>query len=127
MRPVYPTYRVLADLAGVTQRQAAEYLTVSERTVEAWSIGVRWPRDESLELLIQLVERIEAVSAELMAGADADRAAGRRVRIRIYETDGEAMRAHGLPYIGCYLRAMAPVAWREIKEARGIEYVRGAG
>jgi transcriptional regulator with XRE-family HTH domain len=121
----YPDYRILADLAGVTQRQAAEYLGVSVSAVEAWSIGVRSPRLESLVGLIQLVERIEAVSAELMASADVDRAAGRKVRIMIYEADERVRAAHGLPYIGCYLRAMAPVWWREFKDARDVEYVRG--
>lgn len=101
-------FAALQSVSGLSNREAAAYLTVSERTIEDWRTGRKRPAPGPLAEMAALIDR-QASAAEKAAdeierrGASAD-----TVEIGYPEDDAEAQ-SIGWPCVGAW-RAMAGAA-----------------
>jgi hypothetical protein len=114
-------YKLLLDLAGLSQREAAAFHGVRIDTVKSWSVGRNNAPSGALDELAVLIDRqIQAAdqAAETVADQAADRGAPETVEIGLAADDHEAQ-ALGWPCAGAHHRVVALVAKALI--AQGLE------
>jgi hypothetical protein len=99
-------FALLASLAGLSHREAAEFLSVRLDTAKSWASGRNGCRAEILEELrglVQLQERAARETLALIAAGDAD-------RIELgYPADDEEARSLGWPCVGAWAAMAARV------------------
>jgi len=123
---VTTAFGMLAQLCGLTQREAAELLGVRPDTVKAWWRGRRRAPRAVLEQLAQLAETIDRAAAE--AGAETDRlieegpGAPDLLELGVARDDAEA-RTLGWPCVGAHEAVLARVAAAAIRTGLDIAVV----
>jgi hypothetical protein len=115
-------FAMLAQVCGLSQREAADVLRVRLDTVKSWAAGRRPAPPKALDELVALASRIETAATEALALIDATAAghgAPAEIELGVASDDSEAQTL-GWPCCGAQRASLALVAARGMK--RGYRF-----
>ena len=106
---------------GYTQRQLAECLNVSPKTISKWETGAGCP---DISLITELAKVLDTTGEQLLQGTAQKRMhnGGNMKRIRFYQCEicGNVVTGTGEASVSCCGRNLLPLEARPVDDAHGI-------
>lgn len=105
-------FKILRMRCGLSQSEAARFLTVSESSIQSWDQGRRTAPPGVVDDLRQLYRQIESAAQQALTVVNSA-AAGAKIEIGIVSDDHEAHQL-GLPCVGAHEALVGLViAWSD--------------